>query len=760
MKRNRILAAFFGLILVVGITTPVPAFATATATIHGIVRMPDGSVPDVEPSTVFCGENATVYGCGGLGQTWTYDSTTGAYSFAGLSAGKYQIEFVYYGAKPNVVTTVYWDGDSQSGPYVDVAAGENVLANISYLEGAVVAGHLTGINGPLTNGTITLMRDGTPYPIDVYLDAATQTYRQDRLAAGDYTVEFRAYPYPVSYWNGKNSLATATKLSLTAGQTVTGVDAVLGASSSIAGHLYADDGTGPVARSGYVDLVPVPAQGGSYPLTTSDASGAFEFDNVESGTYRVCAEGFEQIIGNCWGGGDETTAPTITITAGQVITGKDITVMVGGVITATVETRERAGDPTVALAGADVDLWKLNDARTLYDFFKELTTDTGGNVSAEQLPVGTYRIEFRDPTGNHSSEWWNSKRYFADGEDIVVGTNSTTDLGEVVLLGRTLDVYRTSGDDRFFGAVKMTQAIWPRDSEVPGDGGVPDGGVPIIYIANGLNYPDALSAGPAAIFQQGALLLVWPTSIPDAVKAELTRLKPQKIVIVGGPASVSDGVMSQLRQLVSDPDDVTRQSGIDRFEASRNLARSVFGGPHGPGAPTVFISTGLNFPDALDAGPPAGLIGAPVILVNGSLPALDLDTVQLLSDLHTINVFIAGGPGSVSTGIEAEITTLMGADHVYRFTGETRYEAAAAINEWFFPTTETAFLATGANFPDALAGAPLAGAVQGPIYLSQPGCIPQIVISQIRDGDTQGLWLLGGPASISPAVEDLTVCAS
>ncbi|MEO6117242.1 MAG: cell wall-binding repeat-containing protein, partial [Pseudolysinimonas sp.] len=362
--------------------------------------------------------------------------------------------------------------------------------------------------------------------------------------------------------------------------------------------------------------------------------------------------------------------------------------------------------------------------------------------------------------GDHRSEWWNNQRYFDQSDDIVVGTNSTTDLGNVVLLARTLDVSRTFDQDRFSGAVKMTQEIWPLPSEAFPTGDVPVGGVPIIYIANGLNYPDALSAGPAAIVQQGALLLVWPTSIPDSVKTELTRLNPQKIVIVGGPASVSPAVETELHTFSSD---VTRQSGLDRFEASRNLARSVWGDPDrpgGPGAPAVFISTGLNFPDALDAGPAAGLIDAPVILVNGSLSALDPGTVQLLSDLVTINVFIAGGPGSVSPGIEAQLTSLMGANHVHRFTGETRYEAAAAINAWFFPTAETVFLATGANFPDALAGAPLAGAVGGPIYLSQPSCIPQIVAAQVNEGDTQGLWLLGGPASLTPAVEDLTLCSS
>lgn len=69
----------------------------------------------------------------------------------------------------------------------------------------------------------------------------------------------------------------------------------------------------------------------------------------------------------------------------------------------------------------------------------------------------------------------------------------------------------------------------------------------------------------------------------------------------------------------------------------------------------------------------------------------------------------------------------------------------------FFLTTEVAFVATGTNFLDALGGAPLAGAVDGPIHLSQPACLPQVVGEQIYDGDTQAVWLLGGPASISPA---------
>jgi len=71
--------------------------------------------------------------------------------------------------------------------------------------------------------------------------------------------------------------------------------------------------------------------------------------------------------------------------------------------------------------------------------------------------------------------------------------------------------------------------------------------VPVVYIATGLNFPDAL-AGAAAAGSLGApLLLVTGTTVPAPTAAELARLKPGRIVILGGPGAVSDDVASQLR---------------------------------------------------------------------------------------------------------------------------------------------------------------------------------------------------------------------
>ncbi|TFC32003.1 hypothetical protein E3O53_12000 [Cryobacterium sp. TMT2-18-3] len=70
--------------------------------------------------------------------------------------------------------------------------------------------------------------------------------------------------------------------------------------------------------------------------------------------------------------------------------------------------------------------------------------------------------------------------------------------------------------------------------------------VPVVYIANGLKFPDALSGAPVAGKNKAPVLLVTADGIPASIVAELKRLKPAKIVVLGGTASVSEAVEKQL----------------------------------------------------------------------------------------------------------------------------------------------------------------------------------------------------------------------
>ena len=99
-------------------------------------------------------------------------------------------------------------------------------------------------------------------------------------------------------------------------------------------------------------------------------------------------------------------------------------------------------------------------------------------------------------------------------------------------------VTRLAGVDRFATSAAISAA-----SFAPG--------VPVVYIANGLNFPDALSGAPVAGKAGGPVLLVSAGAIPAKVQAELTRLKPGRIVVLGGVGVVSDSVAQQLASFIS-----------------------------------------------------------------------------------------------------------------------------------------------------------------------------------------------------------------
>lgn len=299
---------------------------------------------------------------------------------------------------------------------------------------------------------------------------------------------------------------------------------------------------------------------------------------------------------------------------------------------------------------------------------------------------------------------------------------------------------RLFGPDRYAAAIQFSGDFAP--------------GLDRVYLSSGEKFPDALSAGAAAAAMGAPVLLTPSTGLLPSVVTELNRLHPDQIVVLGGTATLAASIDSALRNLPFEPE-VTRLAGADRFEVSRMITAEAFGAA---GAETVYIGTGLNFPDALTAGPAAASQHAPVILVDGLRGTLDGDTLQLLEDLGTENVVIVGGNASVTDGIEDQLSVDFS---VERLGGADRFEAAVAINRHAFSAVEpVAYLATGLKFPDALSGGALAAKHGAPLFISQEGCVPQSVLDALEDLEVTSVVLLGGPASLTASVEDLVSCSA
>ncbi|MDO7883528.1 cell wall-binding repeat-containing protein [Salinibacterium soli] len=295
-------------------------------------------------------------------------------------------------------------------------------------------------------------------------------------------------------------------------------------------------------------------------------------------------------------------------------------------------------------------------------------------------------------------------------------------------------VSRLSGADRYSAAAAISASAFAP-------------GVAVVYVASGVNFPDAISAVPAAARYGSPLLLTEPGGLPAATRTEILRLRPARIVVAGGEASVSPAVFAALSAIAP----TERAGGADRFDASRTIVSGAF-----ESASVAYLSTGWNFPDALTAGAAAASLDAPVILVNGQAGGVDAPTLQLLRDLGVTSVRIAGGVNSVSPGIMSDLSHE--GFSVQRIGGADRYEAAANINAGVFSSAPEVYLASGANFPDALAGSALAAFRGAPLYIATPGCIPEPIVKGMSALQPTKVVLLGGPASLSPAVATLQRC--
>ena len=92
---------------------------------------------------------------------------------------------------------------------------------------------------------------------------------------------------------------------------------------------------------------------------------------------------------------------------------------------------------------------------------------------------------------------------------------------------------------------------------------------------------------------------------------------------------------------------------------------------------------------------------------------------------------------------------------VERVAGDDRVTTAIALSQRAFSSADTAVLATADDFADALAGVPLAAAVDGPLLLTAAGSLDDRVVTELRRLGVDEVVLLGGQAALSSQVEDL-----
>ena len=216
----------------------------------------------------------------------------------------------------------------------------------------------------------------------------------------------------------------------------------------------------------------------------------------------------------------------------------------------------------------------------------------------------------------------------------------------------------------------------------------------------------------------------------------------------GGSIGGSGGTTGAAAAAVPAATGVSRLAGADRISTAVAVSHDSF--PDG-GAAAVVLAKADDYPDALVGAPLAAARNAPLLLTDGATLAAATSTeiARVLTAGGT--VYILGGVGAISAAVATQLT---GAGyHVVRYAGADRFATAVAV-AGALGNPATVLLASGENYPDALAAGPAAAHVHGAVLLTDGSVLPAATASYLTKATT--VYAIGGPAAAAdPTATDV-----
>lgn len=264
----------------------------------------------------------------------------------------------------------------------------------------------------------------------------------------------------------------------------------------------------------------------------------------------------------------------------------------------------------------------------------------------------------------------------------------------------------------------------------------------------------------------------WQNSNAKVRKAsdnsKISWLAPAKYRSVGysfnGSVSTNnDQVVGQFSGTVTQYASVVKRlSGNVRYDTMGAIVEEAY--PNNGSANTVIVASGDNFPDALAASGLSGKLDAPVVLTDSYQLSARAD--GQLARLRPNRVIVVGGPSAVSDGVVDQISERVTAPteaDVVRIAGATRRDTANEIfaqakkqhakgqpdKDW---NSDTAIIATGDNFVDALSISSLARQRSYPVFLSGQDGLDASTVKTIKNQGFTNVIIAGGFRAVPQSV--------
>ncbi|TDL78985.1 cell wall-binding repeat-containing protein [Peribacillus frigoritolerans] len=284
---------------------------------------------------------------------------------------------------------------------------------------------------------------------------------------------------------------------------------------------------------------------------------------------------------------------------------------------------------------------------------------------------------------------------------------------------------KLAGKSRYSTAVAISKDGWREGADT-------------IILARSDDFPDALAGAPLSRKYDAPILLTNAIKgeLNSDMKAEIKRLGAKNVIILGSIKAVPAQAEKELKDLGLK---ITRIEGSNRYETAANIAKHL-----APEKKKAILATGKTYPDALAAAPYAAQQGIPIYLTtHEEIPASTLSELNRMDE-----VIILGSDGVISKKAESSIKT-----KTIRIGGKDRYHTAEQFIMTFNLGHHDVFVATGENFPDALAGAALAGKRDSVILFTKRDTIPSATERIIKNKDLSYFTFLGDEKVLDTAKE-------
>jgi hypothetical protein len=284
------------------------------------------------------------------------------------------------------------------------------------------------------SGTVTAKVGGLPIEgVEVCAEGETEEafgcavtdengeYEIAKLAAGVYKVEFWARPvgYVNQYYAGKRLWSEATPVVVSAGASTSGIGAELEKGATISGRVTAAATGLPVAQ---VEVCAFTLDESEFGCEATDGTGAYAIEGLAPGQYEVYfytgkTEG--ELVSQPYELG------LITLTTGQVRTGVNVALQIGGQISGTV----RAAATGTPLKGVEVCIMEATETWPLGC----LKTPTSGGYRFTGLWNASFKVVFSPEASEleegqelgiapdaFPTQWWNGQATFAAATPIAI----------------------------------------------------------------------------------------------------------------------------------------------------------------------------------------------------------------------------------------------------------------------------------------------------------------------------------------------------